>query len=310
MGVEFKDYYKTLGVSRTASTDEISKAYKKLARKYHPDLNQNDKKAEECFKEVSEANEVLKDPEKRKMYDQLGPDWKNNQQFRRPPGFENMRSSPGGAQFSGAGFSDFFETLFGGSFQAGGSPFGNAQFKGNPFGNEGYGATKKGSDVNAEITLTLEDAFHGGKKNISLQGGRSLEVAIPAGIKPGSRIRLTGQGAPGMGGPAGDLFLKVNIAPDTRFLLEDTDIIYDLLLAPWDAVLGCTVRVPTLTGEVDLTVAPGVSSGKKFRLRGKGLGTGTAKGDQLIRIGIAIPDIVTDEERALWESLRTLGMPK
>jgi curved DNA-binding protein len=320
MSVEYKDYYKTLGVQRTATTEEIGKAYKKLAKKYHPDLNPNDKKAEERFREINEANEVLKDPEKRKMYDHLGPDWKNGQQFggqnfRRPPGFENARFSygSGGADFGG--FSDFFETLFGGGMrgaQGGANPFGGAQFRtsyggGNPF--EGF-APHKGSDSNADITLTLEDAFRGGKKNVTLRGPsgvRSLEVNIPAGVKPGARIRLAGQGDSSPGGAAGDLYLKVHIAPDNRFTLDDADIIYDLALAPWEAVLGCKIRVPTLTGDVEIAIAPGAGSGKKLRLRGKGLGTGAAKGDQLVRISIAVPDTISDAERKLWQSLQDVS---
>lgn len=279
MSVEYKDYYKILGVNKSASQDEISKAYKKLARKHHPDLNQGDKKAEERFKEVNEAHEVLKDPEKRKMYDQLGPNWQHGQNFQRPPGFENMHFSFGGsgADFSGSGFSDFFETLFGG----GGRGFGNAGFGGassfggssaSGFGDAGFGGfsaqSRKGRDVEAGLTLTLEEAYHGGKKPITLSGApgnapRSLEVNIPAGVKNGARIRLAGQGDPGLGGQAGDLYLKVAIQPHHDFSLDDADVIYDLHLAPWDAVLGRKVTVPTLSGKVELNIAPGTGSGKK-----------------------------------------------
>ena len=305
MSVEYKDYYKILGVSKNASADEIGKAYKKLARKHHPDLNQNDKKAEDRFKEVNEAHEVLKDPEKRKMYDHLGPNWQNGQNFQRPPGFENMRFDFGGQ--GGGGFSDFFETLFGG-----GRGFGGASFEGGGFSRQ----PRKGQDVEANLSLTLEEAFHGGKKALTLSGAagtppRSFEVNIPAGVKNGARIRLTGQGDPGMGGgPAGDMYLKVAIQPHSDFILDDADITYDLHLAPWDAALGCKATVPTLSGKVELSIAPGTGSGKKLRLRDKGLGSGPNKGDQFVRIAIDIAEPATDETKSLWEKLRDLSEKK
>lgn len=316
MSVSYKDYYKVLGVDKKASTEEISKAYKKLARKCHPDLNQDDKKAEERFKEINEAHEVLKDPEKRRMYDQLGPNWKDGQNFQRPPGFENMNFNFNG--MGGSGFSDFFETLFGGSRGGfSGASFGGAGGfpGGGGFGGAGgFGqAPRKGRDVEANLTLTLDEAFHGGKKSLTLSGAsgnapRSFEVNIPAGVKNGARIRLAGQGDPGaFGGPAGDMFLKVAIQPHSDFSLDDADIMYDLRLAPWDAALGVKATVPTLSGKVELTIAPGTGSGKKLRLRGKGLGSGNTKGDQFVRISIDINEPDTDEERALWEKLRELA---
>ena len=317
MSVEYKDYYKVLGVAKNATKEEIAKAYKKLARKYHPDLNKDDKKAEDRFKEVNEANEVLKDPEKRKMYDHLGPNWQNGQNFQRPPGFEHMNFSRGGAPgggFGGGGFSDFFETLFGGGgFGGQGAQFGGFGGQGGQFGGQGGGfsqAPRRGNDVEASLTLTLEEAYSGGKKSVSLQGPagrRSLEVAVPAGVKPGARIRLTGQGEEGRGGGNGDLYLKVQIAPHQNFSLDDADVIYDLLLAPWEAVLGAKVRVPTLTGAIDLNIAPGTGSGKKLRIRGKGLGSGQTKGDQLVRIGIAVPDTLSPEEQELWAKLQEIS---
>ena len=306
MSVEYKDYYKLLGVTKAASQEEINKAYKKVARKHHPDLNQGDKKSEERFKEVNEAYEVLKDPEKRRMYDQLGPNWQHGQNFQRPPGFENFNfGGPGGGNFGGSGFSDFFETIFGGS--RGGANFGGGQFGGSQFG--GFSQQpRKGRDVEANLTLTLEEAFLGGKKSLTLSGGsgqgsRSFEVNIPAGIKNGARIRLSGQGDPGQGGPAGDMYLKIAIAPHSQFTLDDIDVLYELPLAPWEAALGCKVHVPTLSGTVDLSIAPGTSSGKKLRLRGRGLGSGKNKGDQLVRITIAIPEAITPEAKDLWEKL-------
>ena len=315
MGVEYKDYYKILGVSKNATTDEIGKAYKKLARKYHPDLNQSDKKAEDRFKEVNEAHEVLKDPEKRKMYDQLGPNWQNGQNFQRPSGFENMRFDfgGGGGGFGASGFSDFFETLFGGgargfsgAFGGGGSPFEGARggFASQP---------RKGQDVEATLSLTLEEAFHGGKKALTLSGAqgaapRSFEVNIPAGVKSGARIRLAGQGDPGAsGGPAGDMYLKVVLQAHPDFTVDDADLIYDLHLPPWDAALGCKATIPTLSGKVEVTIAPGAGSGKKLRLRGKGLGSGKNKGDQLVRIAIDIVEPLNPEAKELWEKLREVS---
>ncbi|MDL2316431.1 J domain-containing protein [Desulfovibrio sp. OttesenSCG-928-A18] len=325
MSVEYKDYYKILGVSKNAGQDEISKAYKKLARKYHPDLNQGDKQSEEKFKEINEANEVLKDPEKRKLYDQLGPNWQHGQNFQRPPGFENahfnFQGGPG-TGFGASGFSDFFETLFGGGrgFGAAGfgnTGFGNAGFGGTSFGGANFGSfaqrPRKGRDVEAKLDLTLEEAFLGGKKGLTLSGAagaapRSLEVSIPAGIKNGARIRLAGQGDPGaQGGESGDLFLKVGIRPHTLFSLDDADVIYDLHLAPWDAALGGKFTVPTLSGKVELSIAPGTGSGKKLRLRGRGLGSGKNKGDQLVRVFIDVQEPPTPEVRALWEQLRQLS---
>ncbi|MDR2160545.1 MAG: J domain-containing protein [Desulfovibrio sp.] len=316
MSVEYKDYYKILGVPRNASQEEIARAYKKLARKHHPDLNQGDKKSEERFKEINEANEVLKDPEKRKLYDHLGADWQHGQKFQRP-GQENFRFTFGGREggFGASGFSDFFETLFGGgAFNSGG------RFREEGFGPFGGGSSfggfsrqpQKGRDVEAVLTLTLEEAFAGSKKALSLQGAagqgsRSLEVNVPAGIKNGARIRLTGQGDSSTGGPAGDLYLKISILPHRRFSLDDADVIYDLRLAPWEAALGTRVRVPTLAGDVDLTIQPGASSGKKLRLRGKGLGTGSQKGDQFIRIFVVVPESSTPAERELWEKLREVS---
>lgn len=305
MSVEYKDYYKILGVSKKASQEEISKAFKKLARKYHPDLNPGDKAAENKFKEMSEAYEVLKDPEKRKMYDQLGPGWEHGQNFRPPPGFENVHFGGGG----GGDFSDFFETLFGG-FGGMGGPGGAGRAG---FGGGGYTRRpRRGNDSEAVLELTLEEAYRGGRRPITLQehnpGGapstKTLEVNIPQGIKEGAKIRLAGQGNPGSGGgPAGDLYLRVKISPHPRFRLDGVNIVHDLRLTPWEAVLGTKARVPTLDGEVEMTIPAGVDSGAKLRMRGKGLGSGAKRGDQLVRLMISTPDELSDEERKLWEEL-------
>lgn len=318
MSVEYKDYYQVLGVDRGATQDTIAKSFRKLARKYHPDLNQGDKEAEAKFKEINEAYEVLKDEEKRKLYDQLGPNWQHGQQFSGQGGFDFSQFQSGAQGFGSSGFSDFFEMLFGQHGQ-GGATF-TTNFNGVNFGADPFGAysgkagrtprPRRGQDVETKISLSLEDAYHGGKKTISLQnpdGGqnKTLDVTIPAGIKNGARIRLAGQGMPGIaGGQTGDLFLKVEYFAHSLFKIEnETTVVYDLPLAPWEAVLGAKVRVPTLDGNVDINVAPGSSSGKKLRLRGKGMGTGKNKGDQIVRLMVRVPETLSEEEKDLWEKL-------
>lgn len=305
--MEYKDYYKLLGVGKDAGQDEIGKAFKKLARKYHPDLNPNNPEAESRFKEINEAYEVLKDPEKRKLYDSLGPNWKDGQNFQPPPGFENIRFSSGG--FGGEGFSDFFETIFGGGF-------GGARF-----GGEGFSRMRsRGRDAEVRLPLTLEEAYRGGRKTVTLQEQvrgadgmprmqqKTLEVNIPAGVKNGGKIRLSGQGSPGMGGgQAGDLLLQVEIAEHPLFRLEGVNVLYDLRLAPWEAVLGTSARIPTLDSPVDMTIPPGVSSGQKLRLAGKGLGKGASQGDQFVRIIIRSPRDLSDRERELWTELSRIS---
>ncbi|MGM0609720.1 MAG: DnaJ C-terminal domain-containing protein [Thermodesulfobacteriota bacterium] len=322
--MEYKDYYKLLGVDKNASKEEISKAYKKLARKYHPDLNPDNPEAENKFKEIGEAYEVLKDDEKRRMYDSLGADWQHGQNFQPPPGYENVHFNfqGGGAEdFDMGGFSDFFETIFGSAFSGGkhsgfkrggrSSGFGTGGFSG-----AGGGFQGKGRDAEAELEITLEEAYRGGKKSVTLQEqiagpdgrprmqNKTLQVNIPAGVKDGSKIRLSGQGTAGMGGgPAGDLYMRVKFAPHPQFKVEGKNIVYDLSLAPWEAVLGAKVNVPTLDGRVEMNVPAGIGSGQKLRLKGKGLGRGTAKGDQLVRIMIKTPNKLSDREKELWQDL-------
>lgn len=317
--MEYKDYYKTLGVSRDASKEEISKAFKKLARKHHPDLNPDNPEAENKFKQANEAYEVLKDPEKRKRYDELGPGWEQGQDFQPPPGYENVRYNYGGSgsQFDMGGFSDFFETLFGGSFSGGGGGFQGERGGFGGAGHFGRGTMRrKGEDAEVVLELDLEDAYRGGKTNLSFQervptpDGRvqqrtkTLQVDIPPGVKNGARIRLAGQGNPGMGGgPAGDLYLKVRIKPHPRFKVEGANVVLDLALAPWEGALGSTATVPTLDGSVEMRVPAGTSSGQKLRIRGKGLGRGSSRGDQLVRIMIKVPKELGEEEKKAWEEL-------
>ena len=302
MAVSYKDYYKLLGVEREAKAEEISKAYKKLARKYHPDLNPGDKQAEEKFKEINEAYEVLKDPEKRKLYDQLGPNWQHGQQFQGEPGYENVHFTFNGKSFDGSGFSDFFETLFGGAAAGGGR---GANFGPDPFG--GFSARpRRGRAVEADLPLSLEEASSGGRRTVTLQmpqGPKTLEVNVPAGIREGAKLRLAGQGDPAPGGTPGDLFLRVRYLPHPQFKVEGENLHCDVALAPWEAVLGAKVAVPTLEGQVELNIPAGSSSGRKFRLRGKGLGSGVNRGDLLARVMIKVPAQLSAEERELWQKL-------
>jgi curved DNA-binding protein len=287
--VEFKDYYDTLGVKPDASEAEIKAAYRKLARQYHPDKNKA-AGAEERFKAINEANEALRDPAKRRAYDQLrAGGYRGGEQFRPPPGW-----GPGGG-FGDAGegdFSDFFESLFG---RAGGARGGQPR-------------PRRGRDVQAQVQVDLQTAFDGGRTRLALLDGdgreRVLEVTIPAGIQSGQVIRLAGQGQPGMaGGPAGDLLLEVTIRDDARFKLDGRNVLHVLALAPWEAALGATVAVPTLAGAVDLRIPAGSQSGRKLRLKGRGL-PGQPPGDQLVELAIRAPVPANDAQREAYEALR------
>src|SRR5256712_319754 len=287
MPVQFRDYYQTLGVPKTASEDEIRSAFRKLARKYHPDVAKDKKAAEEKFKEINEAYEVLSDPEKRKKYDQLGADWNRPGGFQPPPQWEGQQ--PGGGfyqwggdgggvefEFGGTGFSDFFEAFFGGG--RGRSAFGG-------FG--GREATaERGADVEADIMVTLEEALHGSTRTVSLRraGSNKVEnyqVKIPRGVHEGQRIRLRGQGEAGVrGGKSGDLFLRVRLARHPDFTVEGSDLIHEVKIAPWEAVLGAELQVPTLEGKARMKLPPGTQGGQRFRLRGRGLPSAAgARGD-------------------------------
>ena len=328
MAVQFRDYYDVLGVAKTASEDEIRSAYRKLARKYHPDVNPGDKSAEEMFNEINEAYEVLSDPDKRKRYDALGPNWKAGQDFRPPPNWEggvniefgdlgDLFGSGGGA----SGFSDFFESLFGGRRA----------------GRSGAGFTMRGQDIEAAIALSLEEAYRGVKRWLSLQvtepcsdcrgsgvkdgkpcptcrgagavrRPKSIEVTIPPGIRNGSVIRLAGQGEPGANGaPAGDLLLRVRIQPHRLFsIVGDSDVQIELPVAPWEAALGARINVPTLNAPVEMTIPAGTQGGQRMRLRGQGLNRRSGgKGDEYVRIKIVIPPRLTPGERELFEKLAT-----
>jgi curved DNA-binding protein len=339
MPVKYKDYYETLGVPRTASEADIKKAFRKLAREYHPDVAKNKKQAEEKFKEVNEAYEVLSDPAKRKKYDELGPNWSSGSEFRAPPGWESFRTEGGypgrGSRgeefefhFGGTGFSDFFEQLFG-SRGARSGGFG----KRGSFAEE-EDATERGRDIEGDIMVTLEEAVRGSVRSVSVRHGvlcehcggtgqrakhvcnvcggtgqvaktDTYQVKIPPGVSEGQRLRIAGRGEAGLGGgAAGDLYLRVRLAKHPDFEVEDKNLIYEVELAPWEAVLGTNISVPTLNGRVNIKIPPGTRSGQKMRVRGRGLAARDGNsGDLIVVTRIDVPTHVTESERALWEQL-------
>lgn len=312
--MEYKDYYKILGVERTATQDEIKRAYRKMARTYHPDVNKEEG-AEAKFKDAGEAYEVLKDPEKRAAYDELGANWQQGQQFRPPPNWD------AGFEFSGGGytqadasqFSDFFEEMFGGMRGGrGGAGFGGA-------GGGGFAGHREfhaqGQDHHAKVEIDLRDAYGGAKRAITLRvpevdaGGhvvvknRTLNVTIPKGVREGQSIRLAGQGSPGMGkGPAGDLYLEVRFAPDPLYRVEGRDVSLDVPIAPWEAALGASIKVPTPEGPVMLKVPPDSTAGRTMRLKGRGL-PGKPPGDLHAVLKIVLPPAETDKAKELYREM-------
>src|SRR6266704_1208086 len=314
MAVQFRDYYESLGVSKTATEDEIRSAFRKLARKYHPDVAKDKKVAEEKFKQINEAYEVLSDPEKRKKYDQLGADWNQPGGFQPPPQwggqpggeFHQWGGDGGGGvqfEFDGTGFSDFFEAFFGGG--RGRSAFGG-------FG--GRGATaERGADVEADIMVTLEEALHGSTRTVSLRRAGSdkveqYQVKIPRGVREGQRIRLRGQGEAGAGGgKSGDLFLRVRLARHPDFSDAGSDLIHEVRIEPWQVVLGGELLVTNPLGIERLILPPDTQGGQRFRLRERGLpGVSGKRGDLYVIVQINVPKKLTEREREIWSELAKL----
>ena len=302
--MDFKDYYNIMGLERDASQDEIKRAYRKLARKYHPDVSK-ETNAEALFKELGEAYAVLKDPEKRAAYDELGANWKAGQDFQPPPNWD------AGYEFTGGGFSggdssvhsDFFESLFG-------QGFGSAQAD-----RRQTGFHARGEDHHAKVLIDLEEAYRGATRDITLRspqldsGGhvttkqRTLNVKIPKGVKQGQRIRLTGQGSPGLGkGQAGDLYLEIEFKPHKLFKIEGRDLFLDLPISPWEAALGATVKAPTPEGPVDLKIPQGTTAGRKLRLRKRGI-PGTSPGDLYANLTITLPAADSDAAKELYRKM-------
>jgi DnaJ-class molecular chaperone len=341
MPVAFKDYYKILGVDRKADEKAIKQAYRRLARKHHPDMNPGNKGAAERFKEINEANEVLSDPEKRRRYDTLGPDW---QRYAEGPG-------PGAGQGGGyrvhvdpgdlGDFSDFFRTIFGDlgvrhGRRAGGPDAGD--FVGEILRGQGARGARRGDDLQTPVEISLEEAAQGARRTIEFERGevcatcggtgqqgsgpcptcggqgqvrrsQRVEVRIPAGVRDGARVRATGEGGPGMGGgPAGDLYLQVRVTPHPVFERREDDVVVELPLAVWEAALGAEVEVPTLRGKVTLKIPAETPSGRTFRLPGYGLPhlKGGGQGDELVRVKVAVPTGLSPRERELFEELRQL----
>ena len=299
MAVKFRDYYEVLGVPRTATAEEIKRAYRQLARKHHPDLQVASERARasERFKEINEANEVLSDPDKRAKYDALGANWKGGMDFTPPP--DTGRGPSVTTDWEGFGdFSDFFGSIFGRP------PGGRAGAGRAGADRAGVRMPIPGNDVEGELPLTLDDVLHGGQRRITVDG-RSLDVTIPRGIRDGATLRLAGQGGPGInGGPAGDVYLRVRLLPHPRYRVVGDDLEMDLPLWPWQAVLGAEVRVDTPDGPVTLTVPPGTQSGQRLRLRGRGLPRDGARGDLYAVVRVVVPTRPSAAEREVYEMLR------
>ena len=335
MALEYKDYYQILGVPRTATDEDLRKAFRKLAREYHPDVARDKAKAEERFKEINEAYEVLGDAGKRKRYDELGADWKSGAEFRPPPGWQTFSGGrrrggdaggSGGFEFEGTGFSDFFEQIFGAARgrRGGFSAFGDSDEE---------SSAESGNDVHADLLVSLEEAHQGGIRSVSLRravpcpgcdgtglkgrrpcpecGGQgetarteTYQVRIPAGVTDGQLLRLGGKGGAGAhGGKPGDLFLRVRLGRHPDFRVEGAHLYFEAELAPWEAVLGAHLSVPTLDGSVSIRIPAGTQSGQRLRVRGRGLGKEGGRGDLFVEVHIVVPQKITESERELWEKL-------
>lgn len=330
MSVKFKDYYEVLGLKREASNEQIRQAYRRLARRYHPDVNPGDKVAEDKFKEINEANEVLSDAEKRKRYDQLGANWKDGAEFTPPAGWGqvNIQFEDLGGIFGGGGFSEFFETLFGGR---------TSDVQGAQRRRGSRAKTSRGQDAEAEMEISLEDAHKGGRHRITLQGSRScsacggtgnsngvvcpacrgsgqvlnpktIDVNIPPAARESSVIKVRKQGQPGANGERGDLYIKLKLKPHRFLTVSGDDTTAEVPVSPWEAVLGATIEVPTIDGKAEVKIPAGAQGGQRLRLRGQGLNKREGgRGDQYVKLKIVVPAHLTDREKELYRDLAVAG---
>ncbi|OAI39786.1 hypothetical protein AYO38_07015 [bacterium SCGC AG-212-C10] len=336
-----KSFYETLGVPKTATDKDIKSAYRRLARKHHPDVNPNDRAAEARFKEINAANDVLSDPDKRKKYDKYGDKWEMADQIeeneKRQSAASWMRNGP-----SGSGQSYTFESGTGGAGDFG-SIFDNL-FRRDRGGPRGQAASRRGQDVETPVEISLEEAFHGTNRTVQLQTAevcatchgtgevqgalchtcdgsgqvakmRRLEVKVPAGVKTGSRVRVAGEGRPGMGnGASGDLYLVVTVQPHNRFERTGDNLTVEVPVLYTDAVLGGEVEVPTVSGRVALRIPPLTQNGRQIRLSGKGMpvlgDTAGKRGDLFVKVRIQLPEQLSDDERQHFEALRELQSVK
>ena len=298
------DYYNVLGINKNATTDEVRKAYRKLARKYHPDLNPNNKEAEKKFQEINEANEVLSDPEKRKKYDKYGKDWKHGEEFEKAQRQQQQYQRQyqqystgggfGGADFGGDDFSDFFHSMFGGGF--------SQQARG--------GARFKGQDLNAELELTLRQAMQTHQQTLTING-KNVRITIPAGVSDGQKIRLKGYGQPGINnGPSGDLYITFRIAQDPVFKRKGNDLYKQVEIDLYTAVLGGEIMIDTLEGKVKFPVKQNTQPDTTVRLRGKGFPVYKKEGqfgDLYITVKVKLPERLTAKEKELFTELSNLN---
>lgn len=322
--MEYKDYYRILGVNKSASSDEIRRAYRKLARKYHPDVNPNDPEAEARFKEINEAYEVLRDPEKRSKYDRLGANWQRYQQSGgEPGGFDWSQwfaggGAPGGGQrvyteygdlddlFGQGGFSEFFQSIFGGR-GARSTDFGGRGTRSTGFGQQAR--SLRGRDLEHTVEVSLEEAYHGTTRILQV-GDRRLEVKIPRGVTTGSRVRVAGEGEPGQGGGRpGDLYLNIQVQPHPRYRREGDDLYMTLPVDLYTMILGGEVVVPTLKGQVSLRIPAGTRTGQSFRLRGQGmplLRKPDQFGDLYVEVQPILPTSLSEREKELFGELAAM----
>jgi len=293
--MDFVDYYKLLGIDKTATPKEIKNAYRKLARKFHPDLNPNDKDAKRNFQQINEANEVLSDPEKRKKYDQYGKEWQHSEQFEKQKQYQRQSSDSRGSRYTSGSqsegdFSDFFESMFGGAAGAG----------------RGRQVKYRGEDYNAELLLELIDAYKTHKQTLTVNG-KKIRITIPAGIENGQTIKIAGHGGQGVnGGPDGDLYIAFSIANHSRFKRLGNDLYTSIDLDLYSAVLGGEITIDTLDGKVKLKVKPETQNGTKVKLKDKGFPVYKNEGqfgDLLITYSVKIPTNLTERQRKLFTQL-------